>query len=46
MAKDDLMKVYQAFTTLADARKGLTNEDIVRLLEDLGFRKQVEVPVA
>jgi 2-isopropylmalate synthase len=45
LGKDDLMKVYQAFTTLADARKGLTNEDIARLLEDLGFRKQVEVPV-
>jgi 2-isopropylmalate synthase len=46
LAKDDLMKVYQEFTTLADARKGLTNEDIAGLLEDLGFRKQLEVPVA
>jgi hypothetical protein len=36
--------VYEAFTTLADARKGLTNEDIGSLLDELGYQKQVAVP--
>ncbi len=31
--------VYEAFTRLADRRKGLTDEDIADLLEDLGFRR-------
>ncbi len=31
--------VYREFTTLADTRKGLTNDDIVALLEGLGFRR-------
>ena len=46
LAKDDLTKVYDAFTTLADARKGLTNDDIASLLDEMGYRKQVEAPVA
>jgi 2-isopropylmalate synthase len=46
LAKDDLIKVYEAFTTLADARKGLTNEDIADLLDQMGYHKQVEAPVA
>jgi 2-isopropylmalate synthase len=46
LAKDDLTKVYEAFTTLADARKGLTNDDIASLLYEMGYRKQVEAPVA
>jgi 2-isopropylmalate synthase len=45
LAKDDLMKVYEEFTSLADTRKGLTNEDISGLLEDLGFRRPVEAQV-
>jgi len=45
LAKDDLTKVYEAFTTLADARKGLTNDDIANLLDEMGYQKQVEVPV-
>ena len=37
--------VYEAFTRLADRRKGLTDADIVDLLEELGFRR-VEQSVA
>lgn len=37
--KPDTIKVYKAFTALADTRKGLLDEDISELLEDLGFRK-------
>jgi len=29
--------VYEAFTRQADTRKGLTDDDIVVLLDDLGF---------
>ena len=38
LSKADLATVYKAFTRLADARKGLTDGDIVELLEQLGFR--------
>ena len=38
--------VYKAFTQLADTRKGLTNDDIVALLEELGFRRVDEALVA
>ena len=31
--------VYEAFTRLADTRKGLTDADIADLLEELGFRR-------
>lgn len=37
--KADTIKVYKAFTALADTRKGLLDEDIAELLECLGFRK-------
>jgi 2-isopropylmalate synthase len=43
--KDGLMKVYQAFTALADNRKGLTNEDIETLLGSLGYQKQTQAAV-
>jgi len=46
LGKEDLTKVYEAFTTLADARKGLTNDDIASLLDELGYQKRVEAPVA
>ena len=36
------MAVYRAFTQLADTRKGLTDDDIVALLEGLGFRPVAE----
>ncbi len=34
--REQLNQVYKAFTALADGRKGLTNDDIVALLKDLG----------
>ena len=34
--RERLNQVYKAFTALADGRKGLTNDDIVALLRDLG----------
>lgn len=37
LGRDDLRRVYEAFTRQADTRKGLTDDDIVVLLEDLGF---------
>ena len=43
--RSEIRTVYRAFTALADTRKGLTDQDIVRLLEDLGFRT-VAAPVA
>ncbi len=39
LAKEDTLRVYQAFTRLADTRKGVLDEDIVNLLEELGFHK-------
>ena len=35
--REQLNHVYKAFTTLADGRKGVTNDDIVALLKDLGI---------
>ena len=35
--REQLNQVYKAFTTLADGRKGVTNDDIVVLLNDLGI---------
>ena len=44
--KADTIKVYKAFTALADRRKGLLDEDIADLLEELGFRRVgAEAPV-
>jgi len=39
--RDELKRVYQAFTKLADGRKGLTNSDIEELVASLGFSKKV-----
>ncbi len=39
--RDELKRVYQAFTNLADGRKGLTNSDIEELVASLGFSKKV-----
>ncbi len=38
LGREDTKAVYGAFTKLADTRKGLTDDDIVVLLEGLGFR--------
>ena len=40
--REELKRVYQAFTHLADGRKGLTNSDIEELVVGLGFSKKVE----
>jgi 2-isopropylmalate synthase len=40
VSRDQLDGAYEAFTTMADGRKGLTNDDIVALLDDLGFAKK------
>ena len=37
LGRDDLRRVYESFTRQADSRKGLTDDDIVVLLEALGF---------
>ncbi len=37
LGRERLNEVYRAFTTLADGRKGVTNDDIVALLKDLGI---------
>ncbi len=37
LGRERLNEVYKAFTTLADGRKGVTNDDIVALLKDLGI---------
>ena len=39
--REQLNQVYKAFTTLADGRKGITNDDIVALLKDLGIPEKV-----
>ena len=43
--KENILRVYEAFTKMADTRKGLTNEDIEALLKDLGYSK-VDAPVS
>ena len=35
----EIRSVYEEFTRLADTRKGLTDDDIAALLEELGFRR-------
>ncbi|MDA1312665.1 MAG: 2-isopropylmalate synthase [Acidobacteria bacterium] len=47
LSRDQLNRLYDAFTTLADNRKGLTNSDIISLLNQLqiqerGARQEVE----
>ncbi len=39
LGREEIRAVYTAFTKLADTRKGLTDEDIAGLLEELGFRR-------
>ncbi|MEZ5362394.1 MAG: 2-isopropylmalate synthase [Bryobacterales bacterium] len=39
LGKEDILRVYEAFTAMADTRKGVMNEDIVDLLEGLGYQK-------
>ena len=40
--RDELNRVYKAFSDLADGRKGLTNSDIEQLVAGLGFSKKAE----
>ena len=37
--KEDTLRFYEAFTRMADTRKGVLDEDIVQLLEELGYQK-------
>ena len=46
LGRHDTGRVYTAFTRLADRRKGLTDGDIVDLLEDLGFRRAPQAVAA
>ncbi len=39
LGREEIGVLYKAFTRLADARKGLTDNDIVLLLEQLGFSR-------
>ena len=39
-SRDQLNRLYEAFTALADNRKGLTNDDIVALVEQFQIRKK------
>lgn len=39
LGRAETRQVYEAFTRLADTRKGLTDDDIVDLLEGLGHRR-------
>ena len=46
LGRAEIGTVYKAFTQLADTRKGLTNDDIAGLLEELGFHRADEALVA
>ena len=46
LGRAEVGTVYKAFTRLADTRKGLTDDDIAALLEELGFRRVGEALVA
>ena len=46
LGRAETRQVYEAFTRLADTRKGLTDDDIVDLLEGLGYRRVPQVAVA
>ncbi len=37
--KENMTKVYEAFTAMADTRKGVLDEDIAKLLYELGYTK-------
>ena len=37
--KENTLRIYEAFTKMADTRKGLTNDDIEALLRELGYEK-------
>ena len=39
LGKEDTGRLYEAFTTMADARKGVLDEDIVELAEQLGYER-------
>ncbi len=39
-SRDQLNRLYEAFTALADNRKGLTNDDIAALVEQFQIRKK------
>jgi 2-isopropylmalate synthase len=42
LGADDTTKVYEAFTTMADTRKGVLDEDISKLLDQMGYSKAPE----
>jgi 2-isopropylmalate synthase len=42
LGAEDILRVYEAFTSMADTRKGVLDEDIVQLLEGLGYQKAGE----
>ena len=42
LSADDTTKVYEAFTTMADTRKGVLDEDIAKLLDQMGYSKAGE----
>ena len=37
--KENMTRVYEAFTAMADTRKGVLDEDIAKLLHELGYTK-------
>jgi 2-isopropylmalate synthase len=39
LGADDTTKVYEAFTSMADTRKGVLDEDIAKLLDEMGYAK-------
>ena len=43
---DDTTKVYEAFTSMADTRKGVLDADIAKLLDQMGYSKVAEPAVA
>jgi len=44
--RERLEEIYKAFTELADGRKGLNNDDIIELIENMGLRRQSPEAVA
>ena len=40
--KENTLKVYEAFTAMADTRKGVLDEDIAKLLDEMGYSKVSE----
>ncbi len=39
LGKEDTLRVYEAFTAMADTRKGVLDEDIAGLLDELGYQR-------